>query len=169
LFVFSFTLSLSLSHPTALFSSAQSRPFSASPSNRIAVNPRPFAVALATSKQPVPERCRAWFRVKGTSTIGVGSRRRGTRGGGGRNATQRKQGSEASARARKPPTAHRHSPAEPSAAISAATLVKQKLLIPLEAIVKKNNWWRIFAIWQKHISWKRIYCRKFPFFRSFLT
>jgi hypothetical protein len=56
LFVFSFTLS----HPTALFSSAQSRPFSASPRNRIAVNPRPFTVApLATSKQPVPERCRA--------------------------------------------------------------------------------------------------------------
>jgi hypothetical protein len=46
-----------------------------------------------------------------------------------RNATQRKQGREASARARKPPTAHRHSPAEPSAAISAATLVK--LLSPL--------------------------------------
>jgi hypothetical protein len=55
LFVFSFTLS----HPTALFSSAHSRPFSASPRNRIAVNPRLFAVALAASKQPVPQRCRA--------------------------------------------------------------------------------------------------------------
>jgi hypothetical protein len=53
-----------------------------------------------------------------------------TQGGGGEgDATQRKQGREASARARKPPTAHRHSPAEPSAAISAATLVK--LLSPL--------------------------------------
>jgi hypothetical protein len=75
-----------------------------------------------------------------------------------RNATQRKQGREASARARKPPTAHRHSPAEPSAAISAATLVK--LLSPLGYSKKKKNLVANFRHFAKYIFRTRI----FPFF-----
>jgi len=78
------------------------------------------------------------------------------RGGGEGDATQRKQGREASARARKPPTAHRHSPAEPSAAISAATLLK--LLSPLGYSKKKKTWWRIFASLQ-NIFFEQEYSR----------
>jgi hypothetical protein len=96
---------------------------------------------------------------KGTSTTGVGLRRRRGRGA---YATQRKQGSEASARERKPPTAHRHSPAEPSAAISAATLVK--LLIPLGYSKKKLV--ANFRHFAKHIFSNKNILSQIPLFQT---